>query len=227
MPHDALQAVLFDLDGTLTDTEGLWAGSQAALAARVGATLDDGYQEALMGRSSWDAVRLIRGLGGERGAAVPEDVAMEWLYDEQVSRLRTGPITRLPGGVDLVAAVRAAGLPTALVSSTWRRAVDVVLAAIGTPLFDVTITGDEVDRAKPDPQPYLLAAQHLGVPAAACVVVEDSPAGVASATAAGAAVVVVRSGRDWADAPRRVVGDDLTEIGLDDLRRLVATPLTG
>jgi HAD superfamily hydrolase (TIGR01509 family) len=91
----------------------------------------------------------------------------------------------------LLAAVRAAGIPTALVTSTRRRLVEVALDTLGRDSFDAVVCGDEVTANKPDPAPYRAAADALGVDITACVAIEDSLAGIASARAAGAAVLAV------------------------------------
>jgi beta-phosphoglucomutase-like phosphatase (HAD superfamily) len=98
----------------------------------------------------------------------------------------------------------------------------VLSAGVGP--FELTLAGDEVTHAKPHPEPYLTAARRLGVEPAHCVVVEDSPSGVAAAEAAGAAVVAVPSvpGVLFDAGPRRLVADSLAGIGLADLRALVA-----
>jgi HAD superfamily hydrolase (TIGR01509 family) len=96
-----------------------------------------------------------------------------------------------PGALELLRAVRAAGLPTALVTSTGRRLVEVAMQTLGRENFDVVVVGDEVKMPKPDPEPYLTAARLLGVPIEECVAIEDSPTGLASAVASGAAVLAV------------------------------------
>jgi HAD superfamily hydrolase (TIGR01509 family) len=96
-----------------------------------------------------------------------------------------------PGARELLAAVRSAGLRSALVTATRRRLVEVALGTIGRSWFDVLVTGDEIINPKPDPEPYLTAARLLGVDPSRCVAVEDSPAGVRSALAAGCTVIGV------------------------------------
>ena len=96
-----------------------------------------------------------------------------------------------PGARELLHDVRAAGVPTALVTSTSRRAVEVALDTLGRHNFDAVVCGDEVAFTKPHPDPYLRAAKLLGVEPSGCVAIEDSPAGVASALAAGARVIGV------------------------------------
>ena len=129
--------------------------------------------------------------------------------------------SRNPATGELLAEVAAAGVPMALVSSSYRVLVDAVLAQ-GLGPFALTVAGDEVGQGKPHPEPYLTAAQRLGVSPARCVVIEDSPSGVAAGEAAGCAVVAVPSvaGVAFDAAPRRLVVGSLAGVTLADLRAL-------
>jgi beta-phosphoglucomutase-like phosphatase (HAD superfamily) len=118
--------------------------------------------------------------------------------------------------------VRAAGWPTALVTSTHRGLVDVALESIGAEFFDVVVCGDEVPATKPAPDPYLVAATKLGVPAAGCVAIEDSPAGARSAEAAGCAVLVVPSEVPVPPGQRRVCRAGLVGLTQGELRAVWA-----
>ena len=113
--------------------------------------------------------------------------------------------------------MRAAGVPCALVTMSYARLVDAALAQLPAGSFDVLVTGDEVKRGKPHPEAYLTAAERLGVDPAACVAIEDSPAGAASAEAAGARVLVVPQAVEVPTGPRRTHVASLKGIGLDDL----------
>ena len=131
----------------------------------------------------------------------------------------------MPGALDLLAALRAEGVPLALVSSSYRVLVDAVLAQLDV-RFDLVLAGDEVRHAKPHPEPYTTACAGLGAAPGGAVVLEDSPAGIQSAEAAGCAVVAVPSvpGVTPAPGPRRWVVDSLKQVAVDDLRRLVGRP---
>ena len=115
----------------------------------------------------------------------------------------------------------AAGLPYALVTGSLRPFVEAVLAATGF-RFPVTVCGDDVPVTKPDPAPYQLAAKLLDVEPARCVALEDSPNGVASATAAGCLVVAVPSFVAVPAAPRRLVVRSLSDVTLGTLRALAS-----
>jgi HAD superfamily hydrolase (TIGR01509 family) len=182
-------AVLFDMDGTLVDSEKLWDVGLHELARRYGATLSDAARLAMVGT---DMPRTMELLVEDLGRPVDTDEASAWLGSRVAELFVTG-LTWRPGALPLLRAARAAGIPTALVTSTARVLVEVALDTLGRDSFDVVVCGDEVPATKPDPEPYLIAARLLGVPIGRCVAIEDSRTGVASALAAGAAVLAVPS----------------------------------
>ena len=181
-------AVLFDMDGTLVDSEKIWDVALHELAVRAGGALSPAARRAMIGSSMATSMRILRDDLGQPDRPEPPDVA--WLTDRVFALFRQGLVWR-PGASELLRAVRAAGLPTALVTSTGRALVEVALETIGRANFDAVVCGDEVTRPKPDPEPYRLAAELLGVAIEDCVAIEDSPTGVASAVASGAAVLAV------------------------------------
>ena len=216
-----LAAVLFDMDGLLVDSEPVWTVAEVELAERLGGTWTDELKARIVGTRLETAVPVIlAGLGHE---PTPELVAgtMSDLLARMVELFGEG-VTALPGGVGLVDALRAEGVPVALVSSSYRVLVDAAQRQLGL-RFDVTVAGDEVGRAKPDPEPYLRACAALGVAPEQAVVLEDSPSGILSGQAAGCAVLAVPSvkGVVVARAPRLQVATSLAGVGVDDLRRLV------
>jgi HAD superfamily hydrolase (TIGR01509 family) len=181
-------AVLFDMDGTLVDSEKLWEVALHELAARYGGTLSEAARLAMVGSSMADSMAILHADLGQpwRDAAV----GAAWL-EERVADLFVEGLRWRPGALALLRAVRAAGIRTALVTSTARSLVEVALDTLGRDSFDVVVCGDEVSDTKPHPAPYLTAARLLDVPIGRCVAVEDSPTGVASALASGAAVLAV------------------------------------
>jgi HAD superfamily hydrolase (TIGR01509 family) len=181
-------AVLFDMDGTLVDSEKVWEVALHELAARAGGTLSPAARMAMIGSSMANSMRILREDLCQPDR--PEAPDVTWLTD-RVSELFGDGLVWRPGALELLLAVRAAGLPTALVTSTGRKLVEVALDTLGRENFDVVVCGDEVSVPKPDPEPYRMAARLLGVPIGECVAIEDSPAGVASAVASGAAVLAV------------------------------------
>src|SRR5215207_3211512 len=181
-------AVLFDMDGTLVDSERVWDIALRELAVRAGGTLSDEARLAMVGSNMGRTMQLLRDDLGQPDR--PEEPDVQWLSDRVYELFAQGLVWR-PGAHELLKAVRAAGLPTALVTSTGRRLVEVALDSLGRENFDVVVVGDEVKAPKPDPEPYRTAAELLGVPIEKCVAIEDSPVGVASAVAAGAVVLAV------------------------------------
>ncbi|OKI60524.1 HAD family hydrolase [Micromonospora sp. CB01531] len=180
--------MLFDMDGTLVDSEKLWDVALQELAAVYGGTLSDTARKSMIGTSMAASMRILHDDLGQ-----PErdpQASAEWINARILELFRTGLQWR-PGALALLRAVRAAGIPTALVTSSVRPLVEVAMDTLGRDSFDAVVCGDEVDSVKPHPEPYLAAARLLGVPIARCVAIEDSATGVASALAAGAAVLAV------------------------------------
>jgi HAD superfamily hydrolase (TIGR01509 family) len=215
---DGLAAVLFDMDGLLVDTEPLWLETETAVMARLGAPWTPQDQEALLGGSMQ---RTVSYLLGKATRPMPPETVARWMLDGMLDRARDGRVLVRPGARELVAEVAAAGLPYALVTSSQRRFADAVLAVTGM-TFPVTVCGEDVTATKPDPEPYLLAAKRLDADPARCVVLEDSPNGVASAAAAGCRVLAVPSLLPISPAPGRLVLGSLRDVTLATLRDLAA-----
>ncbi len=181
-------AVLFDMDGTLIDTEPLWLLGETQTMSSFGYTWTAQDQQNCFGLP----IPIVSAYMHERVPQVAREHIVESLLDT-MDNLMSTRFAWSPGADQLLQEVLAAALPCALVSASWRRLVDVNLQqmsrSLGVDAFDVSIAGDEVQRGKPDPEPYLRAAARLGVDARTCLIVEDSPAGVAAALATGARVV--------------------------------------
>ena len=212
-------AVLWDMDGTLVDTEPYWFDIEFELVAEFGGTWTESDAHSLVGFDLLDSAHELRTRGGVR----LEPVAL-------VERLLDGVIRRIadqlpwrPGAPELLADCVAADVPCVLVTMSWRRLADAVIAAAPPGSFVTSVTGDEVRNGKPDPEPYLAAAAALGVEPAACVAIEDSPTGVAAALAAGCATLGVPHVVPVAAAPGLTLVDSLVGIGVADLRRLDAS----
>lgn len=216
-----LAAVLFDMDGTLVDTEKLWDIALRDLAEHLGGVLTPEARARIVGTSPAETMAIFR-IALDRPDLDPDEGNA--FLTARMAELYAAGVPWRPGAPELVDAVRAAGLATALVTNTSRQLVDVVLGSLGADRFDVVVCGDDVARPKPHPDPYLTAAARLGADPAACVAIEDSPTGLASARAAGCAVIAVPN--DLPLSPDDLVGvtlrTSLLEVDLPLLRRLVS-----
>ena len=221
-PVTALAAVLFDMDGLLVDTEPTWTVAERELADQLGGVWNDEIKAAIVGTRVETAVPLMLTAFGH--VPTPELVGSTTAtLLARMVELYAGPLEPLPGALELLDAVRAAGVPVALVSSSYRALVEAVVQRLDL-TFDLVIAGDEVTHAKPHPEPYATACRRLGVDPAGAVVLEDSPAGIASGEAAGCPVVAVPNVAAVRPAagPRRLVLGSLAELDLAGLRALVA-----
>ncbi|MFC8077910.1 HAD family hydrolase [Streptomyces sp. NPDC057307] len=211
------------MDGTLVDTETLWWESAAEVAAGLGHRLSDADAGEVVGRAVADtAAHLVRVTGtpsleapdgpapdGPCPNAVAADLAACFLR-----RVEAGAPPR-PGARRLLAALETAGVPFALVSASPRTVVDSVVAgSLAEVAFAFTLSADDTVRTKPHPDPYRAAAERFGVAAGACVAVEDSPDGTASAEAAGCPVLVVPSLLPVAPGEGRYFAGSLEDVDL-------------
>ena len=215
----AMQAVFFDMDGTLVDSEKLWSVALDDLAAAFGGELSADARAAMVGTNMAVSMRLFHddlGLDGDLAES-------QQMLESRTKELFALGLPWRVGARELLHEVRAAGVPTALVTATHRHLVEVALTTLGPEHFDVVVCGDEVIRSKPHPEPYLRAARLLGVEPARCVAIEDSPTGVASAAAAGCAVLAVPSEVPVPPGERRTIRDSLAEVDLAYLRGLLVT----
>jgi HAD superfamily hydrolase (TIGR01509 family) len=216
-----LAAVLWDMDGTLVDTEPYWIECEYELVESFGGTWSDAHAHAIVGADLLDAARYIAEHG--RVPLAPREI-VERLLDGVVERVERRVPWR-PGALELLAAVREDRVPCALVTMSWSRFVDPVLARLPEASFDVVVTGDTVTMGKPHPDPYEVAARKLGVDPSECVAIEDSPTGVRSAIAAGCHVLGVPNVRELEPADGMVVVDSLESVDVAFLRGLVTGPV--
>jgi len=149
------------------------------------------------------------------------DTSVELLERRVIELFRTGMIWR-PGAAELLTALRMAGVPLALVTATRRHLAEVALETIGPANFQAVVCGDDLDETKPHPMPYLTAAALLGADVRACVAIEDSPNGVASALAAGAVVLAVPCEVDLSHLTGVTHVPSLVDVDPDFLDKLVA-----
>ena len=216
-----LEAVLFDMDGTLVDSEKLWDVSLQALYARLGGVLTPEVRTSTVGSSSEGLMRIVyTDLGLDQDPVAMEDSA-DWLHDYTGELFEQG-LTWLPGARELLDALTAAGVPMALVTNTRRALTERALKSIGSQYFSASVCGDEVEDAKPAPDPYLRAAHLLGVAPAECLAIEDSVTGASAAEAAGCPVLVVPNDVEVPEGPRRRHVASLAGVDVAALRAIHA-----
>lgn len=213
-------AVLWDMDGTLLDSERLWDIAVVELSANLGFTMTPEIRESTLGNSMEDALRKVFDAAGVPLAERDYRGCERWLLN-RVAELFDQDLPWRPGAHEALTTIAAAGIPMALVTNTVRELAENALDTLGRDFFAVTVCGDEVANGKPAPDPYLRAAELLGVPAHRCRAVEDSPTGTESATAAGCHTLVVPSTLPIPPGPRRehrssLVGLTLAELGTAD-----------
>jgi HAD superfamily hydrolase (TIGR01509 family) len=212
-----LKAVLFDMDGTLIDSERLWTIALEEVARELGGELSAETRTAMVGT---DLVSSVQMLLDDVGAQTDIEIAKRLLVSAAAEQF-AGDIEWRPGARELLDAVRESGLPAALVTSTHRNLVSRALETIGRERFDAIVCGDDVLRTKPDPEPYQRALAQLEVPARNAVAIEDSPAGSASARAAGIITLVVPLEVPVAAAPGLIVTDSLVGVTVPSLAALL------
>lgn len=177
-----IRALIFDMDGLLVDSEPFAERAMRSFLARYGHDLTAEVSVRLLGRRVPEAIALV----SEHYGLVDDSAELVTLYEEIRLAAIKGNLRPLPGAAEAIAFGREHGLRLALATSNTRTHVDFSLAESAlSGLFDAEATGDEVERGKPEPDIFLLAAERLGVEPSACVVLEDSPAGIGAANAAG------------------------------------------
>jgi HAD superfamily hydrolase (TIGR01509 family) len=214
MSNDTLQAVLWDMDGTLVDTEPYWTVAELALARRYGGTWSAEQSLEVVGFDLLDAGRYMR---EQMGVDLEPELIVEELLDSVVAQVRRAVPWR-PGARELLASLRDVGVPCALVTMSYTRFVEPILAGLPDDTFAAVVTGDTVDNGKPHPEPYLTAARLLDVLAGECLAIEDSDPGATSAAAAGCTVLCVPLHVVIPQGPGRLFADTLA--GLDPSSRL-------
>jgi HAD superfamily hydrolase (TIGR01509 family) len=217
-------AVLFDMDGTLVDSEKLWSIALHDYAEYRGGAVTAATREAMVGSNMRESMRmLLADLGLPAGATEIVDAAT-WVERRTAALFRQGLPWR-PGAREALCAVRASGVPTALVTSTVRSLTEIALDTLGRRFFDVTVCGDEVNgRNKPEPEPYLRACRLLGVDPGECVAIEDSPTGVSSAVDAGCLVIAVPCEVPLQPGPRRILRASLDGLDMAVIAEYLAGP---
>ena len=216
--HGWPAAVLWDMDGTLIDTEPAWIEAEFALAERHGGSWSQEHALNLVGNDLIESGRYIR---EHMGIELEPSVIVEELLDGVIERV-VAAVPWRPGAVELLGDLREHRVPCALVTMSYRRFVAPVLAGLPGDTFRAVVTGDAVSRGKPHPEPYLKAAAQLGVEPAQCLAIEDSNTGARSAESAGCRVLVVPNHVPVLPGPARVFADTLVGLGVPELVGLAA-----
>jgi HAD superfamily hydrolase (TIGR01509 family) len=213
-----LAAVLWDMDGTLVDTEPYWIASEFELVDEHGGTWSHQHALELVGNDLLVSGRYIR---EHSGIDLEPAEIVEQLLDRVVEQVEH----RVPwraGAVELLADLRAHDVRCAMVTMSYRRFVDPILRALPPDTFEVVVTGDAVSQGKPHPEPYQTAAALLGVDPAVTLAIEDSNTGARSAETAGCTVLVVPNHVPVLPAPRRIFAESLDQLDFFSLPRPIS-----
>ena len=210
-------AVLWDMDGTLIDSEPYWMASEDSLARSYGGTWTEADAHATIGKSLYDSSRMMREKFGIQDLSVQE--VIDRMTNEVIENLKKNLPFR-PGAVELLLELKRRGIKTALVTMSMRAMAQTVADRIGFEAFDVIVAGDDVTMGKPHPEPYLKAAELLGVDITECIAFEDSHSGLASAEAAGTHAIGIPNLIPLPERPTNKIITSLTEVDLDDIESL-------
>ena len=212
------KAVLWDMDGTLVDSEPYWLLSESALAEDYGKVWTQENGNELIGRSLYDSSAILKDRFDIKDLSAQQIV--DRLTDSVLSKLQHSLPWR-PGALELLMELKQAGVKTALVTMSMRRMALAVAEAIPFQAFDVVVAGDDVTFGKPHPEPYQKAAALLGFVPAECIAIEDSVTGLRSAEAAGCLPLGIVNLMPLEQTGTRVIRHSLTEMNLDALRGLM------
>lgn len=205
------------MDGTLIDSEPYWLASEVSLAQSYGGQWSEQDGHDLIGKSLYDSSEHLRQRFGI------EDLNVQEVIDRMTNSVIADLKKRLPfrpGALELLLALKQKGIPTALVTMSMRKMALSVTEQIGFAAFDVVVAGDEVVNGKPHPEPYLKAAQLLGVDIKDCIALEDSHTGLASAEAAGAHAIGIPNLISLPMRPGNKIIPSLTMVDVDNLESL-------
>ena len=205
------------MDGTIVDTEPYWMRAEIDLVTSHGGTWTEADGMQLVGSGLVQSARILQ----QAGVALPKEAIIDALTDRVMAQIEQAVPWR-PGARELIEQLRAAGIPIALVTMSIRRMALQVATAIGDDVFDAVVAGDDVTTPKPHPEPYLRAAELLGVDIADCVALEDSQFGLVSAVSSGAATIGIPLHLTLHEGPTHELWSSLAGRSIDDLSAALA-----
>lgn len=211
--------VLFDMDGTLIDTEPWWFQGESCYCQQYGVEWTRADAAEVIGGS---LVFTSQKLVDKTGSSDTAEQAAEWLLAFMENKALVNEPPWMPGILELIERLRDQGVKVGLVTSSHRQLVDPVLRSVGDDFFDVVVTGDDVANLKPHPEPYQTAMKSLDAKPEQTVILEDSESGLASAHASGARVVAVPCVVEIPANPGRSRVSDAGRLSNEILRRIVA-----
>ena len=209
--------MLWDMDGTLVDSEPYWLLSESAHAQDYGKVWTQEHGHELIGKSLYDSSAILKERFDIKDLSAQQII--DRLTDSVISKLQHSLPWR-PGALELLMELKQAGVKTALVTMPMRRMALAVVEAIPFQTFDVVVAGDDVTFGKPHPEPYEKAAELLGFAPTECIAIEDSETGLLSAEAAGCLPLGIVNLMHLKQTGTRVIRDSLSNINLEALRGL-------
>ncbi|WP_307842048.1 HAD family phosphatase [Salinibacterium sp. SWN1162] len=222
MTHSTPAAVLWDMDGTLINSEPYWISAEIKVVESFGGEWTHEDAMSCVGNGLLESARVMQA----KGVTLDAQDIVDQLTDSVMAQLKESGIPWRPGARELLTELREAGVPTALVTMSIGRMAQHVVENLGFHGFDAVVTGDDVEHAKPHPQPYRQGAAALGVDITDCVAIEDSPPGASSAHAAGATVIGVPFMVDIPEEKTHALWPTLDGRTLDHLSELHAKVTT-
>jgi len=214
-------AVLWDMDGTIVDTEPYWMRAEIELVAEFGGVWTHDNAMLMVGSGLWNSAAILQ----SHGVALSADAIVARLTDRVQEQLTEHGIPWRPGSRELLKALKNAGIPTALVTMSMERMARQIIELIDFDAFDVVVAGDMVANSKPHPDPYLLAARKLGVDPRECIAIEDSVPGVASAVDAGTVTIAVPHQIDLPESSSYTLWPTLDGRSIEDIAALFRNSL--
>jgi HAD superfamily hydrolase (TIGR01509 family) len=204
------QAVLWDLDGTIIDSEPYWLLSEQRMVEEFGGSWTEADGLALVGSGlTFAATEMQR-----HGVTLPVDIIVQRMVDE-VDAMIAEQVPWREGALELIDSIHAAGIPQVIVTMSYRSTAHFIANQVG--LFAAVISGEDVTHPKPHPEPYLMGAAAVGADPRLCVALEDSIPGNESAVSAGAVTIAVPLHIAIPDSPKyttwhTIVGRDVSDI---------------